>query len=222
MKTESDDHRFPGAEEMANAVSHLSGAVLATAGLVLMSVFSAVRGNAWHVVSTSVFGATMILTYLASTIAHWLKPGRSKEFFFQLDHIAIFLLIAGTYTPLTLVALRGALGWTMFGIEWTLAVTGIVLKFSHIGKTGQGVNFLFILLYAFMGWLLVIAIVPIVKTFPLMGFLWILIGGICYTVGIFFYRVARFRFHHLVWHILVIAGSICHWFAIFFYIIPSR
>jgi hemolysin III len=216
------DREFSRGEELANAISHLTGAGLATAGLALMSVFSAIRGNAWHVVSTAIFGSTMILVYLASTLAHWLRPGKGKEFFFQFDHIAIFLLIAGTYTPMTLVVLHGALGWTIFGSEWGMAVLGIILKFSRWGRTGAGVNLLFIALYATMGWMFIIAIVPIIKTLPLMGFLWILIGGLCYTIGILFYRVFRFPYHHLVWHLLVIAGSISHWFGIFFFIIPSQ
>ncbi len=211
---------YEKAEELANAISHLTGAGLATAGLVLMVIYSALRGDAWHVVSTSVFGGTMILLYLVSGMAHGLRPGKAKDLFFFFDHIAIFLLIAGTYTPLTLVALHGALGWTIFGLQWGLAIAGIVLKFTRIGRTGVGVNYFFVVLYAAMGWMLLIALVPIIRTLPTMGWLWILIGGLCYSVGIYFYRKARFPFHHLVWHLLVIAGSVSHWFAIFFYVIP--
>ena len=216
------EREFTRAEELANAISHFAGAGLATAGLVLMVVFSAIRGNAWHVVSTSIFGATMVLLYLSSGLAHALKSGKAREWFFTLDHIAIFLLIAGTYTPLSIAALQGALGWVIFGLQWGMAVSGILLKFTRLGKTGAGVNYLFIILYVLMGWMFVIAIVPIIKSLPFMGFLWILIGGVCYSAGVFFYRKADFPFHHLVWHLLVIAGSISHWFAIFFHVIPNK
>jgi len=215
------ERNYTTAEEKANAISHLSGAGLATAGLVLMVVYSAIRGNAWHVVSTSIFGATMMVLYLVSGLAHALKPGKAKDLFFLFDHIAIFLLIAGTYTPITLVLLRGPMGWVIFGLQWGLAVTGIVLQFTRAGRSGSGVNYYFIALYVIMGWMLVIALVPIIRTLPTMGWLWILIGGICYSVGIYFYKKASFPFHHLVWHLLVIAGSMAHWFAIFFYVIPN-
>lgn len=212
--------RFTAQEELANTVSHLAGALLATAGLVLMVVFSAIRGSAWHVVSSSIFGSTMVLLYISSTLNHWLKPGKGKEFFFNFDQIAIFMLIAGTYTPLTLVALHGPLGWTIFGVEWGLALTGTIIKIAKPSKYESGVNLFFVLTYAIMGWMIIAAIVPVFKALPLMGVLWILIGGICYTLGILFFRVIRFRFHHLVWHLFVIAGTVSHFFAIFFYVIP--
>ncbi|MGC9472090.1 MAG: PAQR family membrane homeostasis protein TrhA [Bacteroidales bacterium] len=212
---------YSRAEEKANAISHLSGAGLATAGLVLLVVYSVIRGDSWHVVSTSVFGATMMVLYLVSGLAHALKPGKAKDLFFFFDHIAIFLLIAGTYTPITLVVLRGTLGWVLFGLQWGLAIAGILMKFTRVGKKGAGVNVFFVVLYALMGWMLVIVLVPLIRTLPTMGWLWILIGGVCYSIGIYFYRKARFPFHHLVWHLLVIAGSVAHWFAIFFYVIPN-
>ena len=120
--------RFSYSEELANAISHLIGAILAIAGLVLMVVYSAINGSAWHVVSTTIFGSTMTLLYLSSTLNHWLPAGKGKEFFFNFDQIAIFLLIAGTYTPITLIALHGAFGWVIFGLEWGLALIGILLN----------------------------------------------------------------------------------------------
>ncbi len=120
--------RFSPAEELANALSHFTGALLATAGLVLMVVYSALNGNVWHVVSTSIFGLSMLILYTSSTLNHWLKPGPGKEFFFNFDQVAIFLLIAGTYTPLTLVTIRSGLGWTIFGLEWGLAIIGIIYQ----------------------------------------------------------------------------------------------
>lgn len=213
--------RFSASEELANALSHLLGAVLAGAGLVLMVVFSALRGNAWHVVSTSVFGVAMLILYTSSTFTHWLKPGRGKELFFKFDQIAIFLLIAGTYTPLTLVLIRNGLGWTIFGLEWGLAIFGITLKLLKPTSYESGVNYFFISLYALMGWMFLIGIGPIARSISPMGLAWIFIGGACYTLGILFYKKIRFPYHHLVWHFFVIAGSISHFFAIFFHVIPA-
>jgi hemolysin III len=212
--------RFTKKEEIANAVSHLIGGLLAISALVLMVVFSVMKGNAWHVVSTSIFGAGLIILYFSSTFTHWLKPGNVKEFFFTLDQIAIFFLIAATYTPLSLVALHGAFGWTIFGIEWGLALLGITIKLLKPTTYSSGVNLFYISLYAIMGWLVVIAVVPLMKILPVAGFIWIILGGLFYTTGIWFYKKANFRYHHLVWHLLVMAGSISHFFAIFFYVIP--
>ena len=216
----SELRKFHKSEEMANAISHLSGALLATAGLVLMIVFSALRGNAWHIVTTSVYGATLVLLYFSSGMAHALREGKTKQLFFVFDKIAIFLLIAGTYTPLSLVVLRGAFGWIIFGLEWGMALTGIILTFTRVGKSNVKVNYLFVGLYAVMGWMMIIAIVPIFRSLPLMGFILILSGGLCYTLGILFYAKARFLYYHLVWHLLVIAGSLLHFMAIFYYVIP--
>lgn len=212
--------RFSPAEELANALSHFTGALLATAGLVLMVVYSALNGNAWHVVSTSIFGFTMLILYTSSTFNHWLKPGRGKEFFFNFDQVAIFLLIAGTYTPLTLVTIRSGLGWTIFGLEWGLAIIGITIRLLKPTPFESGVNKFFILLYAIMGWMFLIGIGTITRAISPMGLTWILIGGACYTLGILFYRKIQFPYHHLVWHLFVMAGSLSHFFAIFFHVIP--
>ena len=213
--------RFSASEELANAISHLAGALLACGGLVLMVVFSAIRGDAWHVVSTSVFGAAMLILYTSSTLNHGLKPGKSKEFFFNFDQVAIFLLIAGTYTPLTMVLIRGGIGWTIFGLEWGLAILGITLKILKPTRFESGVNYFFISLYALMGWMLLIGIGPIARSISPMGLAWIFIGGASYTIGILFYKKITFPYHHLVWHLFVIAGSISHFFAVFFHIIPA-
>jgi hemolysin III len=212
--------RFSSAEELANALSHLTGALLAAAGLVLMVVYSALNGNAWHIVSTSIFGFSMLLLYTSSTLNHWLKPGRGKDFFFNFDQAAIFLLIAGTYTPLTLVSIRSGLGWTIFGIEWGLAIIGICIRIIKPSAFESGVNYFFIFLYALMGWMLLIGIRTIASAISPMGLAWIFIGGACYTLGILFYKRIRFPYHHLVWHLFVMAGSISHFFAIFYHIIP--
>jgi hemolysin III len=217
-----EQHESNKSEELANAISHLGGSLLAAAALVMMIVFSALRGNAWHIVTTSIYGATLILLYFSSGMAHALREGKAKKLFFTFDRISIFLLIAGTYTPLSLVLLHGAMGWVIFGIEWGLALIGILLVFSRFGKTGYKVNYIFVGLYAAMGWMMLIAIVPIFKSLPLTGFLLILSGGLFYTIGILFYAKARFLYHHLVWHLFVIAGSVTHFVAIFNYVIPSK
>jgi len=213
--------RFSASEELANALSHFIGALLACGGLTLMVVFSAIHGDGWHVVSTAVFGAAMIVLYTSSTFNHALKPGRGKEFFFNFDQVAIFLLIAGTYTPLTLVLLRNGIGWTIFGLEWGLAILGIVLKLIKPNSFESGVNYFFIALYALMGWMLLIGIGPLARSISPMGLAWIFIGGVSYTLGILFYKKIRFPYHHLVWHLFVIAGSSSHFFAIFSHVIPA-
>lgn len=212
--------RFTRQEETANWISHFAGAILASAGLTLMIVASALKGNAWHVVSTAIFGSTMVLLYFSSAVAHGLPAGKLKQVFFVIDQAAIFLLIAGTYTPLALVALHGPLGWVLFGLQWAMAITGIIMQVARKNKVEHGARLMDIIIYVAMGWMFLIAVVPIIKALPLMGFIWILIGGACYCFGIIFYRKAKFKHAHLVWHLMVLAGSISHFFAIFFYIIP--
>jgi hemolysin III len=212
--------RFTYKEELANAISHLIGAFLSIAALILMLVFSVRNGTGWHVVSTAIFGSTLIFLYFSSAFTHWLKPGRMKETFFTIDQIAIFFLIAGTYTPLALIALHGPVGWIVFGVEWSLALVGSMIRIMRPREYNSGVNLFYIILYALMGWLFVFALVPVIKSIPLMGIIWILIGGLFYTLGIFFYRKANFKYHHLVWHLMVLAGSISHFIAIFFFVIP--
>lgn len=211
--------RFNDKEDLANAISHLGGTLLSIAGLVLMVIFSSLKGNAWHIVSSSVFGTSLILLYLSSTLAHWLPEGNVKDRFFVFDQGAIFILIAGTYTPLALVALRGALGWTVFGIEWGLALTGIIRLLIRNSRFEDGVALADILIYVAMGWLVVFISGPVLRSVELMGYLWIIIGGLFYTTGIIFFKFTKFRFHHLIWHLMVIAGSVSHFTAIFFYII---
>ena len=212
--------KFSRREELANAVSHFSGALLAIAALVLMVYQSAKHGTSWHVVSSTVFGASMIVLYISSTLTHILPMGKAKDLFFNFDRIAIYFLIAGTYTPIALITLSGPLGWVIFGIEWGLALTGTLLILRKPGDYNTGVNAFYVISYAVMGWLILIAIVPIWRILPLMGSLWILIGGLCYTLGIVFFKLVRFPYHHLVWHLLVLAGTVSHFFAVFFYMIP--
>jgi hemolysin III len=211
--------RFSAREDLANALSHLGGTLLSIAGLTLMVVFSAIRGNAWYIVSASVFGTSLVILYLSSTIAHWLPEGSAKDRFFVVDQVSIFILIAGTYTPLALIALHGTLGWVIFGIEWGLAIIGIIRLLIRKARFEHGVALFDIVIYTLMGWLVVIFSGPVLNSVSLMGYLWIIIGGLFYTAGIIFFKFTKFRYHHLIWHLMVIGGSVSHFTAIFFYLI---
>jgi len=213
---------FTNAEELANAISHLAGAIMAVAVLVLMVVFSAIKGNAWHIISTAIFGSSMIILYLSSTFTHWLKPGKAKEFFFNLDQIAIYLMIAGTYTPISLVALKGVYGWFMFGLEWGMGLAGIIYRISRPNKYEAGVGLLGVILYALMGWLFLFFLLPALKIMPAGAIIWILIGGAFYSIGILFFLFKKLKYNHLIWHLFVIAGNLSHCIAVFFYIIPMN
>jgi hemolysin III len=211
--------RFSAREDLANALSHLGGTLLSIAGLTLMVVFSAIRGNAWYIVSASVFGTSLVILYLSSTIAHWLPEGSAKDRFFVVDQVSIFILIAGTYTPVALIALHGTLGWVIFGIEWGLAIIGIIRLLIRKARFEHGVALFDIVIYTLMGWLVVIFSGPVLNSVSLMGYLWIIIGGLFYTAGIIFFKFTKFRYHHLIWHLMVIGGSVSHFTAIFFYLI---
>jgi hemolysin III len=215
----SNNNRFPSSEDLANALSHLGGTMLSVVALVLMVVLSASKGNPWYIVSSSVFGTSMIFLYLSSTIMHWLPPGTAKDRFFIFDRSAIFVLIAGTYTPLALIVLHGPLGWVVFGIEWGLAITGIIRLLIRSDRFEDGVSFIDVVIYVLMGWLVVFFSGPVLKSAPFMCYTWIIIGGLFYTFGIIFLRVLKFPYHHLIWHFMVIGGSASHFIAIFFYII---
>jgi hemolysin III len=202
-------------EEIGNSVTHGIGAALSIAALVILVVFAALRGNAWHVASCTVFGVTLILLYLASTLYHALPQGRAKRVFRILDHATIYLLIAGTYTPFTLVTMRGAWGWSIFGAVWALAAAGIVYQSLLIGRMPA----LSTTLYVLMGWLVLIAFRPLLQALPWGGVAWLAAGGLCYTLGVYFF-VSRTKFAHMVWHLFVMAGSVCHFFAVLLYVIP--
>ena len=219
MVTALKTGRFNRSEDLANAYSHLLGALLAVAGLTLMVVFAAIKGNAWQIVSFSIFGSSMIILYSSSAIAHWLPEGRAKDNFFTMDQVAIYLLIAGTYTPVSLVVLRGPLGWSIFGLQWGMALISIIRLLARTNRFERGVPVLDIIIYAAMGWMVVFVSGAVLRHIALMGYVWILIGGLFYTLGIIFYKVAKFRFHHLIWHLMVIGGSVCHFTAVFFYML---
>lgn len=196
-------------EEIANSITHGTGVGLSVAALVILLVLAARRGDAWKIVSLSVYGATLITLYLASTLYHAIpKPGW-KRFFRVLDHCSIFLLIAGTYTPVTIGVMRGPWGWTLFGVIWALAVIGINLKIFALDRRKK----LSVAIYLLMGWMILIAIKPLLNSLEPTSLRWLFIGGACYTLGIVFFVLKMLPYHHSVWHLFVLAGSVCHFFA---------
>ncbi|WP_295388124.1 hemolysin III family protein [uncultured Thiodictyon sp.] len=203
---------YPG--ERFNSITHLVGAVLALIGATVMVTLAGVEGGAMRIVSFTVYGMTLFLLYLSSTLYHSLR-GRAKAVFQVLDHHAIYLLIAGTYTPFTLVALKGETGWWLFGAVWGLAVVGILIDTLR----GGGGRLLSVAIYLSMGWLIVLALHDIIAALPPAGFGWLLAGGIFYTVGVIFYALAgRWPWCHGIWHLFVLAGSASHYFAILLYL----
>ncbi len=195
-------------EEIANAITHGTGVGLSIAALVILVVFAAKRSDTWKVVSFSIYGATMIALYLASTLYHSFGQPNVKRFFRILDHSSIFLLIAGTYTPLTIGTMRGGWGWTLFGVIWGLSIIGINLKVFAMRK----LKVLSVVVYMLMGWIIVIAIKPLLNSAPASFLMWMLIGGLAYTLGVVFYVARKMPYHHSVWHLFVLGGSICHFF----------
>jgi hemolysin III len=200
-------------EEIANSVSHGAGMLVALAVTPVLIIDAARAGGAAGVVGASVFVFTLALLYSTSVLYHALPQKRAKRVFRVLDHGAIFLLIAGTYTPFTLGVLRGAWGWTLLGLVWGLALIGIVLN----AASGLRYPRLSVVLYIAMGWLVIIAIKPLLLLMPVEGFLWLLAGGIAYTAGVAFYAAKRIRYSHFVWHMFVLAGTACHFIAVMRY-----
>jgi hemolysin III len=206
------------AEEIAHSVSHGVGVVFAIVGLTTIVALAAVHGDAWHVWTSAVFGTTLVLLYSASTLYHALPPSRAKRVLRVIDHSAIYLLIAGTYTPVALGPLRGPWGWTLFGVVWAGALAGIVQKSVAVGRA----PITSVVLYVAMGWCVIFAFEPLIAAIE-PGGIWLLIGGgVAYTLGIVFYAWTRLRFHHFVWHLFVLAGSVLHYFAVLLYVIPRR
>jgi hemolysin III len=209
-------HTYTSGEEIASSVTHGIGVALAVAGLAVIVVYSALRGSAWHIVSTAIYGTTLVLLYLASTLYHAVQRPGAKRFLKLLDHMGIYLLIAGTYTPFTLVTLRGAWGWAIFGVIWGLAVVGISLEAMWLHRP----KWLSAVVFIAMGWIIILAIGPLVARLPREGLVLLLAGGAAYTVGTVFYVWKSVRYMHAVWHLWVLAGSVCHFFAILRNVVP--
>jgi hemolysin III len=208
--------RYSMGEEIANSITHGIGVVFAIAGLAVMTAFASLYGDVWHIVACSVYGGSMILLYTASTLYHSIQWQSARPLLRVLDHCAIFLLIAGTYTPFTLVSLRGPWGWSLFGTIWGLAVAGILLEVFLTSR----LRYLIIILYVAMGWVVIIAIKPMLAAVPTGGLVLLLAGGLCYTIGVPLYIKHSIPFNHAIWHLFVLAGTILHYFAVLLYVIP--
>ncbi|MBS4203201.1 PAQR family membrane homeostasis protein TrhA [Lederbergia citrea] len=210
----TDGETYNWKEELANAITHGIGFLLSIPALIILIVSAVKNGSALQIVSFTIFGVSMLLLYLCSTMLHSFKPSKVKNLFAILDHSAIYLLIAGTYTPLVLVALNGVLGWTLFGIVWGLAIAGIAFKFFLINRF----RVLSTIFYLVMGWLVIIALKPLYINLSGAGFSLLLTGGLLYSVGAIFYIWRNLPYSHAIWHLFVIAGSACMYFCILFYV----
>ncbi|WNQ12389.1 hemolysin III family protein [Paenibacillus aurantius] len=212
----ANTHTYTRGEEIANAVTHGIGALLSIAALTLLVVFATLEGTAWHVVSFTIYGVSMLLLYTSSTLVHSFPEGRIKDIFEICDHSSIYLFIAGTYTPIVMNVIRGTLGWTLLGIVWGFALAGVLFKAFFTKK------FLFTstLIYLVLGWIIVVAWGPLTAHMDAGGIALIVLGGLFYTVGTVFYVWRGFLYHHAVWHLFVLAGSVMHFFAILFYVLP--
>lgn len=208
--------RYSPGEEIANSITHGIGIVLAVVALGVLARLSGRYGNMWHIVSACVYGTTLILLYTASTLYHSIQHPRAKNILQTLDHAAIFLLIAGTYTPFTLVSLRGPWGWSLFGVIWGLAVVGMLLQLSST-RHWRAVS---IVLYIGMGWAVIVAIKPLLASVATGGIVLLVLGGVAYTSGILFYGQKKLKYHHAVWHLFVLAGSTLHFLAVLLYVRP--
>jgi hemolysin III len=213
------DIRFSPREELANALTSGFGMLLSVAALTLMSVSVAGLG-ALHVISAAVFGGSLIALYAVSVLNHALRPGRAKDFFHILDLCAIYLLIAGTYTPVVLVGLHNRTGYLMFAAIWVLALAGCTRKLISPNTFGIGVDRLSVISFVLMGWIILLAPMQVIEAIPTPGLLWIGAGGVAYTSGLLFFRMRHLRFHHAIWHLFVIAGSACHVIGVYFYVLP--
>ncbi|MGB7876030.1 MAG: hemolysin III family protein, partial [Anaerolineales bacterium] len=189
-------------------------------GFILMVAYSLKNGNDWHLAGPIVYGSSLFVLYLSSMFNHWLPTGKAKEFFFTFDQIAIYILIAGTYTPLALIALHGTLGWVIFAVEWTFALLGILITIFKPTKFNQGVRFFFIIAYIVMGNIVFFATRQVIEAVSLSGFLWVVLGGIFYIGGTIFYKIKNVKFIHLAWHLCVLAGSAAHFIGVYFYVLP--
>ncbi len=212
----ANTHTYTRREEVANAITHGIGALLSVAALVLLIVFAAMKGTAWHVVSFTIYGSAMLLLYVSSTLVHSFPEGKVKNWFEIMDHSCIYIFIAGTYTPILFNVVQGTTGWVLFGIVWGVALAGVVFKSFFASR------FLFTstLLYIAMGWIIVFAWGPLVDNLAPGGLKLLIGGGLLYTVGTVFYMWRSFPYHHAVWHLFVLGGSVLHFFAILLYVLP--
>lgn len=209
---------YDSREETLNILTHALGLVLSLVALVLLVTYAYLYGNAWHLTSSVIFGASLIVLYAASTFYHYASNPELRLKLNILDHAAIYVLIAGTYTPFALVVLKGWVGWTIFGVSWGLALVGILFKLFYFGKYDR----ISTIAYVLMGWVVIFAIKPLIENLPLKGLLWLFGGGLFYTVGAILYSMKKVRFNHAIFHVCVLLGSFCHFMSVFFYVLPAN
>lgn len=215
-KIEKEIKHYSPLEEKINITSHAIGFVLSIIALVFLIRHASISGDAWHVVSFTVFGISLVVLFAASTVYHSAKNPQFRARMRIVDHAAIYILIAGTYTPFTLVTLNGFAGWMVFGVTWGMAATGIVLKLFFTGKY----DLISTLMYVFMGWIIVFAIEPLIDNLSSDGLAWLVAGGMAYTTGAVLYSIKRIRFNHAIFHIFVLIGAACHFISVYFYVLP--
>jgi hemolysin III len=218
MKQTKNIKHYSPTEERINIGSHAAGFVLSVVALVLLVRYAAIYGNAWHVVSFSIFGVSLMVLYAASAVYHSAKNPRFRRKMRIVDHASIYILIAGTYTPFTLVTLHGVIGWVVFGVTWGMAVTGVILKLFYTGKYGS----LSTVMYVCMGWIIVFAIKPLINNLSSDGLFWLVAGGMAYTTGAILYSIKKIKFNHAIFHVFVLTGSFCHFVAVYFYVLPAE
>lgn len=215
-------NKFTYGEELANAISHVAAAGLSVVALVVMAVYSANHGTSVHIITSIVFGVSMILLYSWSGIMHWLPVGKGKEVLRKFDQIGIFLLIAGTYTPFALLAIKGTMGWVIFGVEWGFALIGILIRTLQKENLEENVGTFYVIMYIIMGWIIIIDLKHIIKVLTVPGFIFLIAGGLFYSLGVIFFRMHKVRYHHLIWHIFVVLGTIMHFISVYFYVLPLK
>lgn len=209
--------KYSKAEEIMNAVTHGIGIALSIAGLVILVVFAAIYGDAWKVVASAIYGASMIVLYTASTLYHSFSKTKAAKKLNMFDHISIYYLIAGSYTPFMLVNLRGAWGWSIFGVIWACAITGTILKIIY----GNNFRKVSTIIYLAMGWMILIAVYPFIKNVELGGVILLAAGGLAYSFGVIFYKWKTLPFNHAIWHLFVLAGTVLQFFAVLYYVVLS-
>jgi len=215
---EKNSTLYDSKEETLNVITHGIGFLLSIAALVILIVSASKYGTAKHITSFAIFGGSLIVLYAASTLYHYAKNPDLRLKLNILDHSAIYVLIAGTYTPFTLVVLKGWVGWTIFGVSWGLAIAGIIFKVFYFGKYDK----ISTIAYVLMGWVIIFAIKPLIESFPTPGLIWLFAGGLAYSIGAIFYSFKGVRFSHVIFHLFVLLGSFCHFMAVFLYVLPEH
>lgn len=215
MKYVKDPTYYPPLEEKINVLSHAFGLLLSVVALVLLILKASFNGTVWHVVSFSIYGSSLIILYAASTLYHQAKTPIARKRLNVFDHASIYILIAGTYTPFALVTLNGTIGWVIFGITWGIALTGVIFKLFFTGKYDR----ISTIAYVLMGWIIVIAIKPLINNLSVEGISWLVAGGVAYTIGAVLYSIKKIKYNHAIFHMFVLMGSFCHFISIFFYVL---